>query len=58
MVGGGDGYPVFASRATTRDVMDQVVADHVAATSPLSPAIQGRVTCTTTGAIPCPVTIP
>jgi 2',3'-cyclic-nucleotide 2'-phosphodiesterase (5'-nucleotidase family) len=55
---GGDGYPVFSPRATTRDVMDQVLADHIAANSPLSPAIQGRVTCTTSGATACPVVTP
>jgi len=55
---GGDGYPVFTSRVTTRDVMDQVLADHVAASSPLSPAIQGRILCTTTGATACPVVTP
>jgi 2',3'-cyclic-nucleotide 2'-phosphodiesterase (5'-nucleotidase family)/predicted AlkP superfamily phosphohydrolase/phosphomutase len=58
MTGGGDGYPNFFSRATTRDVMDQVVADHITANTPVVPAIQGRVTCTTTGATPCPVVVP
>ncbi|MGH3092937.1 MAG: 5'-nucleotidase C-terminal domain-containing protein [Gaiellaceae bacterium] len=45
MVAGGDGYPNFSSRASTRDIMDQVTADYVTANSPLSPAIQGRVIC-------------
>jgi len=58
MTTGGDGYPNFFSRATTRDVMDQVVADHVAANSPVDPAIQGRITCTTSGATPCPEVVP
>jgi 2',3'-cyclic-nucleotide 2'-phosphodiesterase (5'-nucleotidase family) len=58
MVKGGDGYPDFSSRATTRDVMDEVVADHIAATTPISPAIQGRVSCTSTGAAICPVVVP
>jgi 2',3'-cyclic-nucleotide 2'-phosphodiesterase (5'-nucleotidase family)/predicted AlkP superfamily phosphohydrolase/phosphomutase len=58
MVEGGDGYPNFAGRATTRELMDQVVADHVAATSPISPSIQGRITCTTSGATLCPVVVP
>ena len=58
MASGGDGYPVFTSRATTRDIMDQVLADHVTAQSPLSPAIQGRITCTTSGATACPVVTP
>jgi 2',3'-cyclic-nucleotide 2'-phosphodiesterase (5'-nucleotidase family) len=45
MVNGGDGYPNFASRATTRDIMDQVLADYIAGNTPISPSIQGRVTC-------------
>jgi 5'-nucleotidase len=58
MAAGGDGYPVLLSQAVTRDVMEQVVADHVAAQSPINPTIQGRIVCTTTGAIPCPVVVP
>ena len=58
MANGGDGYPNFASRMVTRDVMDEVLADYVTANSPLSPAIQGRIACTTTGAIACPVVVP
>jgi len=58
MSAGGDGYPVFSPRATTRDVMDQVLADHVTANTPLSPAIQGRVACTSSGATACPVVTP
>jgi 2',3'-cyclic-nucleotide 2'-phosphodiesterase (5'-nucleotidase family) len=45
MASGGDGYPNFVSRAATQDVMDQVLADHVTANSPLNPAIQGRIKC-------------
>jgi 2',3'-cyclic-nucleotide 2'-phosphodiesterase (5'-nucleotidase family)/predicted AlkP superfamily phosphohydrolase/phosphomutase len=55
MAAGGDGYPNVASRAHSREVMDQTVADWITANSPLSPAIQGRIVCTTTGATPCPV---
>ncbi|GGU17094.1 5'-nucleotidase C-terminal domain-containing protein [Lentzea flava] len=58
MSNGGDGYPNFSSRATTREIMDQVLADHVAANSPISPAIVGRITCTTSGATACPVVVP
>lgn len=58
MVTGGDGYPVFSSRATTRDIMDQVLADYVTANSPVSPAIQGRIACTTGGSPTCPVVTP
>jgi 2',3'-cyclic-nucleotide 2'-phosphodiesterase (5'-nucleotidase family) len=58
MAAGGDGYPVFTSRATTRELMDQVVSDYIAERSPISPAIQGRIVCTTSGAIGCPVVTP
>ncbi|HEU0041527.1 MAG TPA: 5'-nucleotidase C-terminal domain-containing protein, partial [Jiangellaceae bacterium] len=58
MASGGDGYPNVVSRTTTRDIMDQVLADYVAANSPLSPALQGRITCTTSGATTCPVPTP
>jgi 2',3'-cyclic-nucleotide 2'-phosphodiesterase (5'-nucleotidase family) len=58
MASGGDGYPNFASRMVTRNIMDQVLADYVAASTPLSPSIQGRILCTTTGATACPVVTP
>jgi 2',3'-cyclic-nucleotide 2'-phosphodiesterase (5'-nucleotidase family) len=58
MTSGGDGYPNFFSRATTQGVMDQVLADHIAANTPISPAIQGRIVCTTSGATACPVVTP
>ena len=59
MASGGDGYPNFTSRATTRDIMDQVLADYVDANTPpgIGPAIQGRIVCTP-GAPPCPVVTP
>src|SRR5262249_48048063 len=40
MATGGDGYPVFFSRATTQNTMDQVVADWISSVSPISPLIQ------------------
>ena len=58
MATGGDGYPNFFARATTRDIMDQVLADYVTANSPVSPAIQGRIVCTTGGSPACPVVTP
>lgn len=58
MVNGGDSYPNFASRAVTRDVMVNVVADYITSISPITPALQGRITCTTSGATLCPVTLP
>jgi 2',3'-cyclic-nucleotide 2'-phosphodiesterase (5'-nucleotidase family) len=58
MANGGDGYPNFADRMVTRDIMDEVLADYVSANSPISPSIQGRIVCTTTGATACPVVVP
>jgi 2',3'-cyclic-nucleotide 2'-phosphodiesterase (5'-nucleotidase family) len=58
MATGGDGYPNVYSRGTTQNIMDQVVADYITANSPVSPAIQGRIVCTTSGATACPVVIP
>jgi 2',3'-cyclic-nucleotide 2'-phosphodiesterase (5'-nucleotidase family) len=55
---GGDGYPVVMPSATTMDIMDQVLADFILATTPISPSIQGRITCTTSGATACPMVIP
>jgi 2',3'-cyclic-nucleotide 2'-phosphodiesterase (5'-nucleotidase family) len=52
---GGDGYPSFVGRFVTRDIMDQVLADYVTASTPISPAIQGRIACV--GAT-CPVVTP
>ena len=58
MAQGGDGYPVVYGRGTTQGIMDQVVADYIAANTPVNPAIQGRIVCTTSGATACPVVMP
>jgi 2',3'-cyclic-nucleotide 2'-phosphodiesterase (5'-nucleotidase family) len=59
MAGGGDGYPNVASRATSRDIMDQAVADWIGANSPITPSIQGRIVCTDSVAPnSCPVQTP
>ncbi len=55
MASGGDGYPVVISKATTRDFMDQVVADFISDQGTVSPSIQGRIECV--GAT-CPVVAP
>ncbi len=55
MVAGGDGYPVFTSRGVSQEIMDEALADYVTANSPISPSIQGRITCV--GAT-CPVVTP
>jgi 2',3'-cyclic-nucleotide 2'-phosphodiesterase (5'-nucleotidase family) len=58
MASGGDGYLALSSRVTTRDRMDQVVAQYITANPRLSPAIQGRITCTSSGPVVCPVVKP
>jgi 2',3'-cyclic-nucleotide 2'-phosphodiesterase (5'-nucleotidase family) len=45
MAAGGDGYPVVSSRVTTRNIMDNDVADYLTRKGTISPAIQGRITC-------------
>ena len=52
MAEGGDGYPAAISKSTTRGLLEADVDAHIASHSPLSPSIQGRITCT--GAT-CPV---
>lgn len=46
MVLGGDGYPYVYDRGTTQNILDPVLADYIDATTPVSPAIQGRIVCT------------
>lgn len=62
MASGGDGYPNFFSRAATRDLMDQVVADYIAANTPINPLVQGRINCikvfNPTSPNNCPVVTP
>jgi hypothetical protein len=58
MAAGGDGYPNVFSRVTTRDVLYLDVADYVTASTPISPSIQGRIVCTTSGATVCPTVTP
>jgi 2',3'-cyclic-nucleotide 2'-phosphodiesterase (5'-nucleotidase family) len=60
---GGDGYPNNRSRITTRDILDQDLADYLGSVpgGVVSPAIQSRIHCTdsNTGAAPaCPVGSP
>jgi len=45
MASGGDSYPNFFARAVTQNIMDQVLADYITASTPISPAIQGRINC-------------
>ena len=46
MAAGGDGYPVFSSRSVSQEIMDEALADYIAANTPIAPAIQGRIVCT------------
>lgn len=60
---GGDGYQDFKSRITTQDILDQDLADYIAAQDGglISPTIQGRIKCTdsnTNTAPACPVGSP
>ena len=58
MATGGDGYPILYSRGTTQGVMDQDVSAYISGHGALTPALQGRITCTTSGSTACPVTLP
>ncbi|HLA97814.1 MAG TPA: 5'-nucleotidase C-terminal domain-containing protein, partial [Anaerolineales bacterium] len=65
MASGGDGYPFFTPRMTTQDIMDQVLADYIAANSPVAPFVlaapNGRINCTDSNgaAAPnCPALVP
>lgn len=54
MAGGGDGYPNFAGRPTAGARLDQVVDDYLILHTPITPVIQGRITCTSSGVAACP----
>jgi 2',3'-cyclic-nucleotide 2'-phosphodiesterase (5'-nucleotidase family) len=59
----GDGYPNLVSVLNTPEIrtMDEVLADYVEANTPISPTIQGRISCTDangTAAPNCPATLP
>ena len=54
MASGGDFYPNFSARVTTRDIMEQDLAEYIEAQGTISPTIQGRVTCIGTG---CPTVV-
>jgi 2',3'-cyclic-nucleotide 2'-phosphodiesterase (5'-nucleotidase family) len=58
MASGGDGYPNVYARGTTQNLMDDVLAGYITANTPISPARQDRVLCTTTGATTCPTFLP
>ncbi len=53
MAAGGDGYPDISARATTREVMANVVADYVESQGEVDPTLQDRITCQGEG---CPAT--
>ncbi len=51
---GGDGYPNVNNRSTTRELMDQVVADYVSAAGTITPSIQGRIVCSDSNGVIAP----
>ena len=55
MASGGDGYPDFTARMTSRELMDQVLSEYVTDNSPISPTIQGRINCVGST---CPALLP
>jgi 2',3'-cyclic-nucleotide 2'-phosphodiesterase (5'-nucleotidase family) len=57
MASGGDGYPNFSARMVTRDIMANDVAEWLTEQETISPAIQGRSVCTSSGATACPTVI-
>ncbi|WP_225754643.1 bifunctional UDP-sugar hydrolase/5'-nucleotidase [Actinotalea sp. Marseille-Q4924] len=57
MASGGDGYPNLIGNFTSREILDQVLADHVTAAGVLTPRIQGRITCTSSGSAVCPTVV-
>jgi len=67
MASGGDGYPVTTAKPTyaTQGIMDQVVADFIAVTTPISPVVKaapnGRINCADSNgatAPNCPALVP
>ena len=61
MADGGDGYPVFRPRMTTREIMDETVADYVTANSPIAAPLQNRIVCADSNAAAppaCPTILP
>lgn len=53
---GGDGYPGPRNTDVLRERLDSLLARYIAAESPLTPALQGRVRCVSSGAVSCPQT--
>jgi 2',3'-cyclic-nucleotide 2'-phosphodiesterase (5'-nucleotidase family) len=60
MAFGGDGYPNLVPQLNTPSIMtmDERLIAYLEASATISPAIQGRIKCTTGGAPACPVVTP
>jgi len=62
MLAGGEGHPVWIDRAASDGAtLEQVLAEYMmgfTAEHPISPTIQGRIVCTSSGATSCPVPVP
>ena len=54
MASGGDGYPTDIGSAATRELLDQVTAEYIIFNTPITPTIDGRITCTASGGGVCP----
>jgi 2',3'-cyclic-nucleotide 2'-phosphodiesterase (5'-nucleotidase family) len=57
MAFGGDGYPNLVAQLDTPSIMtmDERLIQYLTANPAVTPAIQGRINCTTSGATACPV---
>lgn len=51
---GGDGYPVFSGRATSREPLEDVVATWISDRGTITPVTEPRVRCISSGAAVCP----
>jgi len=60
MATGGDGYGPFATSRINSDgtTLEQVLADYIVAQGTISPTIQGRIVCVSSGSAVCPTVTP
>jgi len=60
MAAGGDGYGPFATSRINSDgtTLEQTLADYIVGAVTISPSIQGRIVCTSSGAAVCPTVTP
>ena len=60
MATGGDGYGPFATSRINSDgtTLEQTLADYIVGAGTISPSIQGRITCASSGSAVCPIVTP